>query len=160
MIRQDAVWTSPQREIGSIDDVEMHDRRVVVGSLDAFHLVPATGRNQWRRVLVAVLQPPEFEGRLDVLRGERDAIMPLDPVAKLPGDVHLVTARLDASVLEGWHFDGKLRHPVVRHLGVVRQRVLVGLYGEQTLHGRVDIGAGMGGRRRDIAGEQAILLLP
>ena len=160
VIRQYAVRPGSERQVRGINNVEVHDRRVVVGRLDPLHLVPAAGRNQWRRVLVAVLQPPEFKRRPNVLRRKGHPVMPLDAAAQLPGDVHLVAAHLDASVFEGGNLHGQLRHPVVGQLGIVRQRVLVGLHGQQPLHGGVDVGAGMRGSRRDIAGEEAILLLP
>ena len=137
----------------------MHDGGVAVRGLYTRHLVPAAGRHQRRRVEISVLEPPEIEGGLDIGGAEGCAVLPLDSRAKLPGHVHLVVVDSDITVLQGGHLGGQLGHPVVRKLGVVLRHVLAGLDGEQPLHHRVDVGTGVRLGGRDVAGEQAVLLL-
>src|SRR2546425_6710555 len=160
VIREHPVRPGPQREIGGIDALEVNDRGVIIGGVYVVDLIPAAGRNEWRRVLVSILEPPEVEGRLYVLGRKRDAIVPLDASAQLPGDVHPVAADLDIPVFQRGHFGGQLWYPVVGEFRAAGQRVLVGPYGEQAFHRRVDVGAGMRLGGRDIAGQQAVLLLP
>ena len=159
VVREDAVGARSQREVGRVHRMEVNDDGVLVRRIDTLNLVPATDGNDRRRVLVAELQEPEVKRRLDVLGRKGDAIMPLDAVAKLPGHIHLVASDFDIAVFQGGHFGGQLGHPVVRQFGI-RRNVLVRLHRQQTLHRRVDVGAGMRRGGRDVAAEQAVLLLP
>src|SRR5260370_25351109 len=90
-------------------------------------LIPADDRNDRGRVLVAVLQEPEVEGRLDIAGGEGGAIMPLDAVAKLPGYFHLAATHLDVAVFEGRDLGDELGVPILAQLRFGRN-VLVRLH--------------------------------
>ena len=159
VVGKDAVGPGSQGEIGRVDTLEMHCCRVVIRGIDTIGLVPPAGGNQWRGILVAVLQPPEFEGGLDILGGEGDAVVPLDAAPELPGDVHLVATHLDVAILQGGDFGSQLRAPVVGQLRISGD-ILVGLDSEQPFHRRVDVGAGVRRGGCDVAGQQAVLLLP
>src|SRR5712691_2228376 len=128
----------------------MDGGREVVGRIDAVHLIPAADGNDRRRILLVVLQEPEFEGCLDVAGGEGDSVMPLDAVAELPGHVHFVATYLDVPVFEGRDLGGQLRYPVVGQLRI-GGNVLVRLDRQQALHRRIDVGARMWRGGRDVA---------